>query len=269
MSDEGKGYLLAGQLSELERLQLQSRVWEPAGRSLLARLPPSTGRRALDIGCGVLGWLRLLSEWVGRDGEVVGSDVADNVLAAAQSFVEQERLSNVTLVNDDLFNSRLPPQSFDLVHARFMLGPLGRAVEQLAIYRRLVKPGGWIVLEEVDAASWRLHPSTPSTERLIQLIAEVFQTVGGNQYMGRELPSLLRTLGAEPTIDAQVLALPPGHPYLRLPLQFATALETRLVAVVGADVLGALRRDVEQALNAPETWGTTSTLIQAFVTVPQ
>jgi hypothetical protein len=30
----GSGYLLAGQLSELERLQLQSRVWErPAKRS--------------------------------------------------------------------------------------------------------------------------------------------------------------------------------------------------------------------------------------------
>lgn len=269
MSDAGQGYLLAGQLSELERLQLQSRVWEPAGRSLLAHLPLGTGRRALDIGCGVQGWLRLLSEWVGRDGEVVGSDIADNFLAAAQSFVEQERLSDVTLVHDDLFNSRLSPQSFDLVHARFMLGPLGRAAEQLASYRRLVKPGGWIVLEDVDAASWRLHPSTPSAERLIQLIAEVFQTVGGNLYVGRELPSLLRTLGAEPTIAAQVLALPPGYPYLRLPLQFATSLEARLIAAVGADELGALRRDVEQALNAPEIWGTTFTLIQAFVAVPQ
>jgi len=66
MSDEGKGYLLAGQLSELERLQLQSRVWEPAGRALLAQLPNGAGRRALDIGCGVLGWLRLLSEWSGQ-----------------------------------------------------------------------------------------------------------------------------------------------------------------------------------------------------------
>jgi ubiquinone/menaquinone biosynthesis C-methylase UbiE len=90
----------------------------------------------------VLGWLRLLSEWVGRDGEVVGSDVADNFLAAAQSFVEQERLSNVTLVHDDLFNSRLSPQSFDLVHARFMLGPLGRAAEQLASYHRLSSRAG-------------------------------------------------------------------------------------------------------------------------------
>jgi hypothetical protein len=28
-------YLLAGQASELDRLQLQSRVWEPSGRRLL------------------------------------------------------------------------------------------------------------------------------------------------------------------------------------------------------------------------------------------
>jgi len=36
MSDSDRSYLLAGQPSELHRLQLQSRVWEPAGRSLLA-----------------------------------------------------------------------------------------------------------------------------------------------------------------------------------------------------------------------------------------
>jgi SAM-dependent methyltransferase len=269
MSDEGQGYLLAGQLSELERLQLQSRVWEPAGRALLAHLPNGAGRRALDIGCGVLGWLRLLSEWVGADGEVVGSDIGDNFLAAAQAFVEQERLTQVTVVKDDLFQSHLAPHSFDLVHARFLLAPLGRAAEQLAIYRRLIKPGGWIVLEDPDTGSWHLNPSPPAAERLIAAIVQAFQAAGGNADAGRELPALLRTLGAEPTVHAQVLALPPGHPYLRLPLQFAQGLEARLVTLLGRDELGALLRDVEHALNAPETWGTTFTLIQAFVEVPQ
>ena len=42
-------YLMAGQQSELERLQLQSRVWEPAGQALLARLPSGSGRRVLDV----------------------------------------------------------------------------------------------------------------------------------------------------------------------------------------------------------------------------
>lgn len=111
-------YLLAGQVSELERLQLQSRVWEPSGRRLLEEIGDGGGARAVDIGCGVMGWLRLLSEWVVPDGEVVGTDIDDAMLAAAKQFVADEGLPNVVLRNDDLFATRLEPASFDLVHAR-------------------------------------------------------------------------------------------------------------------------------------------------------
>jgi hypothetical protein len=38
-------YLLAGQVSELERLRLQSRVWEPAGRRLLEEIGDGRGYR--------------------------------------------------------------------------------------------------------------------------------------------------------------------------------------------------------------------------------
>ena len=75
---QGTGsYLLASQPTELERLQLQSKVWEPAGRALLAQLPGGIGLRVLDVGCGVMGWLRVLSERVGPKGSVVGSDIDD------------------------------------------------------------------------------------------------------------------------------------------------------------------------------------------------
>src|SRR5512132_4537413 len=76
-------YLLADQPSELERLQLQSRVWEPSGRRLLDEIGEGRSARVLDVGCGAIGWLRLLSEWVGSDGEVVGIDIDDAMLAAA------------------------------------------------------------------------------------------------------------------------------------------------------------------------------------------
>ena len=120
------GYLLAGQASELERLQLQSRVWEPSGRRLLEEIGDGRGARALDVGCGVLGWLRVLSEWVGPDGEVTGTDIDEAMLAAADRFVTEEGLRNVGLVKDDLFASELEPDSFDLVHARYEICPLGR-----------------------------------------------------------------------------------------------------------------------------------------------
>jgi len=105
-------YLLAGRASELDRLQLQSRVWEPAGRRLLDEIGDGQGARALDVGCSSMGWLRLLSEWVGPGGEVVGTDIDEAMLAAAEQFVTTESLGNVTLVKDDLFASELEPSPF-------------------------------------------------------------------------------------------------------------------------------------------------------------
>ncbi|HEX9165856.1 MAG TPA: methyltransferase domain-containing protein [Gemmatimonadales bacterium] len=256
-------YLLSHQPTELERLQLQSRVWEPAGRTLLGQLPGGSGQRALDVGCGVMGWLRILSEWVGPDGSVVGSDVDDQMLTRARVFIGAEALANVTLEKDDLFATRLPAGSFDLVHARFQIAPLGRADEQLAIYRRLLRPGGWLVLEDPDMGSWRVNPDAPAVSRLIGLIEKAFLAAGGNFNAGRDLPGLFRQLGVEPRLDARVVALSPGHPYLRLPLQFAASLQPRLETLIGKEGLEDLVRQADAELCRHGTWGTTFTLIQA------
>ena len=71
-------YLMAGQMTELDRLQLQSRVWEPAGQRLLDGLGDGAGRRALDVGCGCLGWLRLLSRWTRPSGRCTGCPCVDS-----------------------------------------------------------------------------------------------------------------------------------------------------------------------------------------------
>ncbi|MFL5840350.1 MAG: methyltransferase domain-containing protein [Thermoleophilaceae bacterium] len=264
MSEEG--YLLADQPSELERLQLQSRVWEPTGRELVSKIGGGSGRRALDVGCGAMGWLRILSEWVGPSGHVVGADIDKNLLDAAHSFLEAEGVSNVELVVDDLFDSKLEPQSFDLLHARYLIAPLGRGPEQAASHRRLVRRGGLLVLEEWDLGSWHFNPRAPAAERLIRLVSEIFAGLGGEA--GRGLPQLLREVGVEePEIEAHVIALRPGHPYLRLPLQFSAALEPRLLENLSEDELGSLRRDAETELAEPGRWGTTFTLIQSWGTV--
>jgi SAM-dependent methyltransferase len=206
------GYLMAGQLSELERLQLQSRVWEPAGRAVLERLGGGEGLRALDVGCGCFGWLRLLSTWVGPSGSVTGTDVDDTLLEAARALVTGEALGNVVLVHNDLFRSELSPGAFDLLHARFEVSALGRADEQLAAYQHLVAPGGWIVLEDPDSSSWHFNPPAPAAERLIALCLAAFLAAGGDFDAGRREAELLRGVGLEPEVRAEVLALPPGTP---------------------------------------------------------
>jgi SAM-dependent methyltransferase len=258
-----QNYLLADQPSELERLRLQSLVWEPTGRQLLSEVAGGSGGRALDVGCGAMGWLRVLSEWVGPSGQVVGTDIDESMLSAARSFLKEEEIANVELLVDDLFDSKLEPRSFDLVHARYQIAPLGRGREQVASHRRLIKRGGALVLEEWDLASWHFNPTAPAAERLIRSISELFAGLGGEA--GRGLPELLREVGIEkPGIDAHVIALEPGHPYLRLPLQFSVALESRLRETLSEDELASLRREAEAELAEPHRWGTTFTLIQSW-----
>jgi SAM-dependent methyltransferase len=233
------GYLLDN-AQELERLRLQSEVWEPAGRVLLERFGPGQNRTALDVGCGALGWLRILSEagW-----KTTGTDIDRRLLdVAAASGLD------VDLIQDDIFESRLPPGAFDLVHARFQLAPLGRIEEQLQAYRHWLRPGGVLVLEEPDSASWRLLPDAPTVDELISRIRSTFRDRGGDFDVGRRLPTLLS--GGE--IDAHVIALRPSHPYLRLPLQFAASL--------GLDQT----ESAEQELRSPDRYGLTFTLIQAW-----
>lgn len=104
------------------------------------------------------------------------------------------------------------------------------------------------MLEEPDSASWRLLPDAPAVDELIRRITSVFQERGGDFDVGRQLPVLLH--GSE--IDAHVIALPPVHPYLRLPLQFAASLGLDATELAEAE------------LNRGNHHGLTFTLIQAW-----
>lgn len=261
-------YLLAGQDSELDRLLLQSEAWEPAGRRLLEQVgPDGHGRRALDVGCGALGWLRLLSAWAGDTGSVLGSDIDKTLLERAAGVAERDKLLNVRLLVDDVFASKLERRGFDLVHARLMIAPLGRAEEQLSTHLSLLAPGGVLVLEEPDSASWRFEAPAPAAQRLIALLARAFRAAGGDMDAGRSLPELLHARGLTPRVRTEVLDLPPGHPYLRMPLDMATALRERLVALTDPGELDALLSDARSELTAPDRTATTFTMVQCWARV--
>jgi SAM-dependent methyltransferase len=257
-------YLLAGKDKELERLQRGSRLLEPAGRRLLAEIGDGQGARALDVGCGALGWLRLLSEWVGPDGQVIGTDIQDDMLAAARQFVTTEGLGNVTLVRDDLFASQLEPASFDLVHARALIFPLGRGSQQMATHLRLVRPGGTIVLEEVDTASLHHLPPAPAFDRLKPLVIEAFRTAGGDPDAAATQLELFRGAGIKANVRAEIRALPPGDPALQEPLQYLTALDGLLRSLVDPEELERLRAEAERELQDPGRWGLDFTLVQVW-----
>jgi SAM-dependent methyltransferase len=245
-------------------LRLQSLMWEDAGKALLASIDPPSGSVALDVGCGAMSWLSLLSSWVGDNGRVVGTDVDVSLLDEAEEFVDVAGLRNVSLVQDDLFQSRLTPNSFDILHARFQIAPLGRGPAQMRAYIELLRPGGWLVVEDPDSSSWHFNPPAPAAQRVIDLLKAAFSAGGGDLDAGTSLPQLFVDWGLAPQTRAHVIALPPGHPYLRLPLQYAESLRPRLVQLIDGEELDDLLDAAEAEIADGTRWGTTFTLIQAW-----
>ena len=212
MGIESTGYLLAGQASELERLQLQSRVWEPSGRRLLEEIGDGRGAHALDVGCGVLGWLRILSEWVGSDGKVTGTDMDEAMLAAADRFATEEGLENVRLVQDDLFASGSSPT------LSTSCTPASRSARSGAATSRC-RPtcGSFAPAAPSCSKTLTREPGTstlplPLSEKLIALIQEAFLLAGGDWQASRGHLHLLREFGIEGNVAADVVALPRGIP---------------------------------------------------------
>jgi SAM-dependent methyltransferase len=250
-------HVVADPGAERHRL-LQSQVWESAGRALVADLDLPPGARVLDVGCGGLGWLRVLADCV-PDGVVVGTDADRELLCLADEACERAGYDHVRLVADDLFRSALPAGLFDLVHARFMLGSLGRAAAQVAAYRRLLKPGGILVLEEADSRTWTFEPYAPATATLIGRLLQAFRVAGGDFDAGRRLDGLLRRAGARPSTRTHVLGLEAGHPYLQLPLRLGATLDDEHRGLVGM---------AAEELADPARRGTTFTLVQSWARMP-
>ncbi|HWI72068.1 MAG TPA: methyltransferase domain-containing protein [Baekduia sp.] len=170
-------------------------------------------------------------------------------------------------VAEDVLGAGAPAASFDLVHARFQLCRHGRPAEQIEELRRLVAPGGVLVIEEPDLRTWTYQPYAPATTHLIGRLAQAFSAAGGNLDAGTRLPALLRGAGLTPRVRTHTLGLEAGHSYLRLPLDLGATLGERLADVLGDDGLDQLRRAATAELLAPERRGTTFTLVQAWARV--
>jgi SAM-dependent methyltransferase len=230
MATDQNGYLLARASEEVERLGHWAQVWEPETEVMIDQIPVQTGWQCIDLGCGPRGILGALARRVGPTGTVIGLDTNPTLLAAAREFAKANGYASVSLTAGDAYATGLPRSSFDLVHARFVLTPLGREEALLKEMLELARPGGFIALQESDSSSYVSYPPQPAWDRLKELTVAAFARGGGDYDTGRRLYGILRRAGLEKIhVRAAVLALPNGDPFRRWPLQSVEALRTRMI----------------------------------------
>ena len=136
--------------------------WEYFGRRTIELASLQIGSRVLDVCCGAGASALPAAEAVGPTGNVIGVDLAKQLLESARAKAVQRRLGNIEFEVGDMLALRFALASFDAVvcvFGIFFVPDMAMAVSEL--WRRL-RPGGKLAVttwgpnfcEPANAAFW-------------------------------------------------------------------------------------------------------------------
>ncbi len=163
-------------------------LWELAG------LRP--GARVADVGCGPGAVLAVLAGIVGPDGDAVGVDADPDAVERARAHLAATGTRSAAVRVGRAEDTGLEPGSFDAVVLRHVLAHNGGAEQRIVDHlARLVRPGGHVLLVDVDAAAGVTWPQHPDLDDLQQRYHRWHAARGNDLRVGRRLPELLDAAG--------------------------------------------------------------------------
>src|SRR3954451_8002782 len=177
-----------------QRLQAVYGTRDAIRRRGLARgsLAAAPGERVVDVGCGPGFFCAELAEEVGDSGFVLGLDMSAAMLALAADRCAGR--GNVELREADAGSLPVDDGSFDAALCGQVLEYVPDATASLAEMRRILRPGGRVVVWDVDWATISIHSDDPAlTERVLSGWDEHLT----HRSLPRTLPSRLRAAGFE------------------------------------------------------------------------
>ncbi len=136
---------------EPRRLELLERHADPTSFRRLRATGVGPGWNCLEIGAGRGSVARWLAQEVLPYGNVTALDLDTSLL----DWLDEP---NVEVVEGDVLEIDLPEESYDLIHTRLVLMHIPerrRALERILTWLR---PGGWLVTEELDAMTLFADP---------------------------------------------------------------------------------------------------------------
>jgi len=179
-------YVLGHETSELQRLIEQSEFFGVLTRQLWREAGLAAGMTVLDVGCGAGDTTLLAAELVGPTGRVIGVDRSAQGLALARRRAEAAGLTNVEFREADAIELVLE-QPVDALVGRLVLMYFR---DHAAALRRLadhVRPGGLIVVQEIDTLGGRCEPAGELFDLTLRRVHDAFAAAGANPNMGRGL----------------------------------------------------------------------------------
>jgi len=152
----------------------------------------------LDIGSGLGVFSRMLAKKL-LLGRMIGVERSPDQLNKARHLAREDHQDNLVEFREGSAYE-LPLKNnewgtFDLVFIRFLLEHLAQPEIALQQAKKAMKPGAKIMLVDDDHANFRITPHTPAFEHLWTLYCRVYDKLGNDPYIGRNLVTLLHQTG--------------------------------------------------------------------------
>lgn len=150
-------------------------------------LSPRSGERLLEVGCGSGALCRLIAPALMPDGELIGLDVARDMVAAARRYAS-ETLDIAPLLRFEIGAAEKLPYGDATFDAAFAARLLLHVTDRVTIVRemaRVVRPGGRIVMMDWDFETVTVdHANRTLTRRVLNWRCD---HRGGDNWSGRRL----------------------------------------------------------------------------------
>ena len=190
-------YFAAEETANLEknRLLILEQILDAQTIRLLEMIGVQKGWRCLEIGAGAGSIARWIAEKAGAEGKVVATDINPR-------FLFDIGESNLEVRQHDIQNDYLDTNQYDLVHSRALLMHLTNPEEALNKMVAALRPGGWLLVEDLDFAYILTTDLTnPSAKPLVEFIKilweEILKNGTADPYFGRKERCLVEKLGLE------------------------------------------------------------------------
>ena len=186
--------------SELDRLHRQTMLsWAEEERLLTRCGVGRTGGtgRVLELGCGPGFVTRQLLRWL-PDARITAIDIDPGMLVRAAGAIDPGDRQRVGFEPGRSEAIDRPDDHFDFILARYLFQHLPDPSATAREARRLLAPGGWLAVVDVDAELWGV--AEPVFREVMPIYAKTgrYQAQrGGNRLIGRRLWRILRAAGFE------------------------------------------------------------------------
>jgi ubiquinone/menaquinone biosynthesis C-methylase UbiE len=189
-------YVIRGGEEGKARLRIISDALWPTTLNLLQRAGLKAGMVCLDVGCGGGDVTLQMARLVGSSGMATGIDMDSTKMQLARQEADHEAIANVRFLALDIDHLD-DKAAYDLVYARLFLTHLRNPVNALQRMANAAKPGGVVVVEDMDHSGIFCYPACPALKQHVSLYNQIVRLKGADPEIGPKLPALFRQVGLQ------------------------------------------------------------------------